>query len=200
VGEVIGIMSFKRDIADLKRFKEIMGIIFEEELPFILEHTRLGRYVPMQKRLIKKHSDEPNEVKVRRTLERLGPSFVKLGQLLSIRPDFVPKSYIQELEKLQEEVPPVAFSEIKKSIEKSTGKKLNELFKRFDKIPVASASIAQVHKAVLKNGKTVAVKVQRPGIQEIVSKDIEIMKFIARMMERHNTHSRLFLGERPWIL
>lgn len=179
-------LNLKRNIADIKRLREIAGILFEEGFDFLLDKTNLKRFVPVTKKIRgARESQVTNEVRVRRTLERLGPTFIKFGQILSVRPDITPKSYIKELEKLQDNVAPFSFEEAKKSIEQSTGKRLEEMFKSFERVPVASASMAQVHKAVLKSGEKVAVKVKRPGIKEIMQRDIEIMFFIAELVEKH---------------
>lgn len=191
-------IDIKKDIADIKRFKEILGIIFEEGFAFILENTSLHRFVPVKKKLkIKREIKISNEVRLRKTLERLGPTFIKFGQLLSIRPDFVPKEYIHELEKLQDNVPAFSYEEVKETIEKSIGNKITEIFEKFEKKPVASASIAQVHEAVLKTGERIAVKVRRPGIRGIVEKDVEIMMFIAKLLEKHVKGLRKY---RPTII
>ena len=163
-----------------------LGIVFDEGFPFILENANLKRFLPLKHKLKrKKEHKESNEVRLRKTLERLGPTFIKFGQVLSIRPDFVPKSYIRELEKLLDDVPAFSFNEVKKEIEDSTGRRLDEIFRKFEKEPVAAASIAQVHKAILKNGEKVAVKVKRPNIDYTIESDIEIMLFIARLLDKH---------------
>ncbi|MBR9699622.1 AarF/ABC1/UbiB kinase family protein [Candidatus Woesearchaeota archaeon] len=182
----------KKEIADFKRFKDILTIIFEEGFSFFLSNLKLRKHIPLKKQLKKKKIALTNEKRLRRVLERLGPTFVKFGQILSIRPDFVPKNYIKELEKLQNEVKPVAFSDIKRAVVRSTGKKIESTFKSFDEKPLASASIAQVHKAVLKTGEVVAVKVRRPGIKRVMRSDIEIMHFLAALAEKHNKGIRKY--------
>ncbi len=179
-------IHLRRDIGDIKRFREILGILFEEGFSVMLENINLHKFVPIKKRLkVKKESRVGHEVRLRRTLEKLGPTFIKFGQILSVRPDLVPKNYILELEKLQDSVPVFSYSESKEIIERSTGKKLDGIFSAFEKKPIASASIAQVHKAVLKSGEKVAVKVRRPNIKDIMGKDIEITLFIANLIEKH---------------
>ncbi|MBD3164855.1 hypothetical protein GF323_06680 [Candidatus Woesearchaeota archaeon] len=178
-------LRLKRDIADFKRFKEIIQVLFEEGFHILLENAKLSKFVPIKKKIARKKQKIPPEVRLRKTLERLGPTFVKLGQILSVRPDLVPKNYMQELENLQDNVEPFSYAEAKRTIEKGTGKKLEQIFSKFSKKPEASASIAQVHKAYLKTGEKVAVKVRRPGIVETVKKDIEIMHFIASLIEKH---------------
>ncbi len=176
-------LNIKRNIDDIKRFKEIVAVLSTEGFYFLVEHLNLKRYAPINKRL----KDMPNirqEVRLRNTLEKLGPTFIKFGQMLSVRPDFVPKRYIRELEKLQDEVTPFSYAQAKKIIEQSTGKKLKQIFKTFDQIPIASASISQVHKAKLHSGEVVAVKVKRPEAEDIIRKDLEIMAFFAELLEK----------------
>lgn len=122
----------------------------------------------------------------RKALEELGPTYVKFGQVLSNRPGILPDDLTAELARLQDQVPPFPFSTVKSSIEDSFGKPIDELFPFFDPSPVASASIAQVHKAQLPNGQLVAVKVRRPGIEEVIRADVAIMRDIAKLMMRND--------------
>ena len=177
-----------KEVRDLKRFNEILKVLFEEGFDFLLVKIGMSSRVPLTKRIkkrLKEKKDLKPEVMLRKTLERLGPTFIKFGQLLSVRPDLVPKEYAKELEKLQDSVPPFPYSEAKSIIEKELGKGVEHLFLDFEKTPIASASISQVHKATLKTGEKVAVKVQRPNVKEIMETDIEIMVYIARLLENH---------------
>jgi len=123
--------------------------------------------------------------RVRMAFEELGPAFVKFGQILSNRPDYIPSELIKELEKLQDSASPVTFNEIKTIIEQELGQTLEEAFETFDEAPLASASIAQVHLARLKTGQKVVVKVQRPNIEKIIETDTEIMLNLAGLMEKY---------------
>ena len=181
-------MDLKKDIKDVRRFKEILLVFFEEGFGYYLAKAKLHFHLPFTKRI--KPAREVNDkqvqaIKLRKAFERLGPTFVKLGQLLSLRPDLVPKEFSQEFEKLQDAVPPFTYNQAKKIIETDLGKPLTQVFKSFDKKPIASASIAQVHKAIMKNGKVVAVKVQRPNIKETIDADLDILFFIAKELEKH---------------
>jgi len=118
-------------------------------------------------------------------LEELGPTFVKLGQIMSTRPDMVPRELITELEKLQDKVPPFPAEDARRIIEEELGSSIDSLFRDFSDSPIASASIAQVHKAVLHEGEEVAIKVKRPGIDRIIETDLEIMLHLATLIESH---------------
>jgi len=125
----------------------------------------------------------------------LGPSFVKLGQLLSTRPDVIPQDIIVELKKLQDDVAPVPFHEIRQQIEQSLGTSLEEVFESFDEVPLAAASIGQVHRAVLRTdggNVEVAVKVQRPGVAQVVARDLDLLHGLARLVERTIPESRVY--------
>ena len=122
-------------------------------------------------------------VKIRQILEDLGPTFVKLGQIMSMRPDFLPQEYCDELTKLQTGAKPLAFSLIRDIIEKEYGCRWSQIFRSIDEAALGSASIAQVHQAVLTNGERVVVKVQRPGIYEVMAKDIVLLKRAAALLK-----------------
>jgi predicted unusual protein kinase regulating ubiquinone biosynthesis (AarF/ABC1/UbiB family) len=123
-------------------------------------------------------------------LKAMGPTFVKFGQVLSTRPDIVPPEYITALESLQDHVEPFSFSEVEKIVEEELGVRLSKAFAAFDAKPLAAASLGQVHRAVLRDGREVVVKVQRPGVREQVRKDIEVLMDIARMLEEHTEVGR----------
>lgn len=120
---------------------------------------------------------------IRFALESLGPIFVKFGQVLSTRRDLLPDDIVSELEKLQDQVPPFPSAQARRIIENALQKRIGELFIRFDDVPLASASIAQVHTAVLPDGSEVVVKILRPNITNIISHDIAIMYSVARLVE-----------------
>ena len=179
-------LHFIKEVRDIKRFNHILAVLFEEGFGFLLARAGLKQNIPFTQRLksrLKKSQEFKPEVMLRKTLERLGPSFIKFGQLLSVRPDLVPKDFSKELEKLQDKVPEFPFHEVKSIIEKELGKKIEAVFLDFGKKPIASASISQVHRAVLKNGDTVAVKVQRPDVKRTMETDVEIMEYFAKVME-----------------
>ncbi|MGI9042639.1 MAG: ABC1 kinase family protein [Gemmatimonadaceae bacterium] len=120
-------------------------------------------------------------------LIELGPAYIKLGQILSTRPDLLPATYVQQLENLQDGVPPMEFSEVEKCIEEELGAPVNKLFGTFDRQPLGSASLGQVHAATLRDGREVVVKVQRPGIREILSDDMEFFHELAGFLAAHTS-------------
>ncbi len=127
----------------------------------------------------------PSPERIRIAMQELGPSFIKLGQLLSTRADLFPPEYVEEFRKLQDQVPPEPFPAIRKILEKSLKKNLDEIFERFDSESIAAASIAQVHEARLHTGQRVAVKVVRPGIDKLIKEDIRLMYYLAEKIEKH---------------
>ncbi|MBI4441104.1 AarF/ABC1/UbiB kinase family protein [Candidatus Woesearchaeota archaeon] len=172
----------------LRRLEEIISVLISYEFGYLLDQTNLLRYLPLTRRVKarwKKQAHMELPVRVRLAFEQLGPTFVKLGQLLSIRPDLIPYPFILEFEKMQDRGPKVPFSIIRETVEKSTGAPLTKTFLRFDEEPVASASLAQVHRAQLKTKEWVAVKVRRPGIKEQMECDFEVMAFLATILQKH---------------
>ncbi|MBW4558520.1 MAG: AarF/ABC1/UbiB kinase family protein [Trichormus sp. ATA11-4-KO1] len=132
---------------------------------------------------------------IRNTLLDLGPTFIKVGQLFSTRADIFPGEYVEELAKLQDKVPAFGYEQVETTIEKELGKKIPELFQNFEPIPLAAASLGQVHKAVLHTGESVVVKVQRPGLKKLFEIDLQILKGITRYFQNHPKWGR----GRDWI-
>jgi len=123
-------------------------------------------------------------------LVALGPAFVKLGQILSTRPDMLPPAYVEALSALQEKGPRVPSEQIRITVERELGKTLEELFASFDHVPVAAASLAQVHRATLPDGTAVAVKVQRPDLKRLVGRDLDAMTLGLRWLYRLSPRRR----------
>jgi predicted unusual protein kinase regulating ubiquinone biosynthesis (AarF/ABC1/UbiB family) len=122
---------------------------------------------------------------IRETFLELGPTFIKVGQLFSTRADLFPSEYVEELSKLQDKVPAFSFEQVESIIEKDFGRTIPELFKSFDPIPLAAASLGQVHKAQLQSGEEVVVKVQRPGLKQLFAIDLDILRGVARYFQSH---------------
>ena len=136
--------------------------------------------------------DEPSEVHeqaiaFRKRLVELGPAYIKLGQVLSTRPDLIPDLYVRELEKLQDDVGKMPFADVVETIESELGGRLSKLFAHFDEEPIGTASLGQVHAAELRNGRSVVVKVQRPGIREQLADDIEFFRELAHFLTAHTS-------------
>lgn len=167
-----------------QRYRQIVTVLVEEGFGTALD--QLGMRAPWVASLrgdrVRVLEPTP-EQRVRRTLERLGPAYSKIGQLLSVRPDLIAPSYAMELAKLQDEMEPFLFEVARGEIEESFGQPLTELFASFEKQPGAAATIGQVHFAVLPDGTPVAVKVQRPGIRDVIEADLEILQAQARRIQ-----------------
>jgi ubiquinone biosynthesis protein len=181
-------MSLTRYIATMGRLM-VIGTVLARQLLADLPRRMSLAVPPQSRRKISRYlrTQQPRisgAQRARETLQRLGPTFVKFGQFLSIRPDLVPADYCAEFRKLQDKVPPFAFSEVREQLASEHGRDLEEIFTEFDQTPVAAASVAQVHRARLRGGEEVAVKVQRPKVRERMEEDILIMLFLAHLGER----------------
>ncbi|MGD2011154.1 MAG: AarF/ABC1/UbiB kinase family protein [Desulfobacterales bacterium] len=184
----IGVIG--RTYRNLNRYRQILAVLLKYGFGDLLELLKLDQYVAAGLQLISKK--QPIKVEkltrpqgLRMALEELGPTYIKLGQILSTRPDLIPVDFLQELSKLQDKVPPFPAHAARKIIETELGVMPENLFTQFDDTPLASASIGQVHRAQLQDGREVALKVQRPGIQKVIEVDLEIMLHLATLMEHH---------------
>jgi ubiquinone biosynthesis protein len=174
----------------ISRYGEIASVLVKYGFGDLLSRLNIEKYLSVGKRLFRvkqrKHIEAISRWdRVRMALEELGPTFIKLGQFASNRPDVLPPELIASLERLQDSVPPFPEHEAVMIVENELGKPVWELFEHFSETPIASASIAQVHKATLKSGQEVAVKVQRPRIHDQVLTDLEIMYHLAALLEKH---------------
>ena len=179
---------FYQKLKVIKRFNYILLVFFGAGFSALLYRAGLKKHIPLSARLNQKQKEIDEEVlavKLREALEKLGPIFVKFGQIFSTRSDLLPEAYIQELEKLQCEVKTFPFKDAKKIIEKNLKKPLSDLYDNFQTTPFASASLGQVYKAKLKTGETVAVKVQRPRAKDQIKIDIQVLLMLARFAENH---------------
>ena len=176
----------------LKRLSRILYVSWKNGLLTMLVEAepegRVARWLGFYAR--RRHFSKPRAVRLREALESLGPIFVKFGQMLSTRRDLLAPDFADELAKLQDRVPPFASDRAIAEIENGLGMPLTEAFSEFDPVPIASASVAQVHFARLHNGHDVAVKVLRPGMEHIVNHDIDLLDTFAQLIERFSEDGR----------
>jgi ubiquinone biosynthesis protein len=132
------------------------------------------------------------EQRIRMAFEELGPTFIKLGQVLATRPDLIPMSLIEELRRLQDRVPPFPAEQARAEIERELGRPIPELFASFSDAPLAAASIAQVHRATLHDGSAVVVKVRRPGLESVIANDLDILNALAAFLEENAPETKQF--------
>lgn len=183
--------NLSRGIDDAQRLREIVSVFFEAGFERQLLDLNLCRLVPLPRRLVcglrAAPLGRPASVAARFRLacEKLGPTFVKLGQMLAIRPDVVGEEAAAEFAKLQERAAPVPQSDILKAIDEQLGGDWHRSFRSVTPKPVASASVAQVHRAVTHDGKHIVLKVQRPGIRAEVTRDLHLLALLARLLERY---------------
>lgn len=195
------LLHIRRTYRNVKRIRQIVKVLLRHGLGRFVEEINLQRFIPIGQRLrafgrygvyLEKHTLAE---RTRLAFEELGPTFIKLGQLLSSRPDLVTKTFADEFRKLLDEVPPFPSEEAKKIIEKELGRSLQDICSYFDDTPVAAASIAQVHHATLKDGTDIVFKVCRPKIEESIENDINILYLIARLMLRYIPEGRFYNPE-----
>ncbi len=184
----IGVIG--RTYRHLNRYRQILTVLFKYGFGDLLEMLKIDQYIEVGLQMISRNRGARVErltrpQRLRMAFEELGPTYIKLGQILSTRPDLIPMDFIQELSKLQDEVPAFPFKEVCKVVESEFGRPPEDLFDSLEEEPQASASIGQVHRAVLKDGDAVAVKFQRPGIRKIIEVDLEIMLHLATLAEHH---------------
>ncbi len=184
----IGVIG--RTYRNLNRYRQILGVLFKYGFGDLIERLRIDDYIEIGLQMIsRKRRPRVDRLtraeRVRMALEELGPTYIKLGQALSTRPDLVARDLVQELSKLQDHVHSFPYRQVQAIFKAELGAHPESFFLNFEEAVIASASIGQVHRAVLKSGETAAVKVQRPGIRRIIEVDLEIMLHLATLMERH---------------
>ncbi|HHT9128696.1 MAG TPA: ABC1 kinase family protein, partial [Candidatus Wujingus californicus] len=185
-------------IRDIRRFNQILRILTKHGFGFAIQQLHLERHVigrgVIKIRMLKRFTEpqESRSVRLRKVLEELGPTFIKLGQILSVRPDLIPIDLCDELSKLQDQVPPFDYGDIKKQIKESLGSYPEELFSAFNSTPIAAASLGQAHQARLKTGEDVVVKVQRPDIRRTIETDIDILYTLAQLAGRYMADIKVF--------
>ncbi len=186
-------LKYYKTYKRIGRYRQVIFVLAKYGFDDIVD--RIGPDIisrRLLKRRGKKKAEQPTAERIRLALTELGPTFVKFGQLLSTRPDVIPEEYITELEKLQDKVEPFPIEDVKSIFLLELGKEPESIFTRFEEIPIASGSIAQVHRASLSDGKRVAVKIQRPRIRKIIETDLEILQELSNMFERHIPEARWY--------
>lgn len=181
-----------RTLKNAARLRTIVGVFAKHGFHNVAERIKLGQF--LLERFSAKSDIEKFSIaeRIRMSFEELGPTFVKLGQLLATRPDLVPEDFVYEFEKLHDRVNPLPFETIEQVLKEEFGNQLYEYFQSFDPVPLGSASIAQVHKAKLKNGAEVVIKVQRPGIVLTINEDLNVLYFLAGLLETYLEETRPF--------
>lgn len=188
---------FRATYKSANRIRQIINVFLNYGFGKVIDQIHLSRFIPFRKR-IRSFGQWPN-VKVPTTAEKLrmafselGPSFIKLAQILSSRPDLITRQYADEFKKLQDRVPPFPTADAVRIIEEELGFPLNDVFSEFDQEPLAAASIAQVYHGRLLDGSDVVVKIQRPNIREQLETDINILSAIANLLEKYVPESAFF--------
>lgn len=186
-------MSFYTRYRNIQRAREIANVFIKHGFGFLIDHIGLFEYLPLKKRgTVTDSSKIPAAVRIRQVLEELGPTFIKLGQMLSTRKDIIPGDILRELEKLQDEVKPFNTEEARNIISEELASPPEEVFGDFSEEPIASASIGQVYKARLLTGEDVIVKVKRPNIEKVVSEDLEILFDLAEFLEHRFEWAKMY--------
>ena len=183
-------LSFNRNLRTIKRYRTILGVLIKYGFGHFVEQLNIDYYLERGKRIVSPRAEKilqrhSQPQRLRMAMEELGPTFVKLGQLLSTRPDVLPRAYTDEFSKLQDEVPALPAAEIRRQIEHQLGQPVEALCQEFHDVPLAAASIAQVHRGRLYSGAEVVFKVRRPGITTTVETDIDILMGLAHLIEQH---------------
>ena len=190
-------LALRKSLRHLNRYREILRILVKYGFWDVVEKIQVGLIFDISKKILprmekKEYAILGTPVRLRMAFEELGPTFIKFGQMLSVRPDLIPPQIAEEFTKLQDEVAPVPFQILKPVIEKEYGATLSETFTQFDENALAAASMAQVYRARLKNGEEAAVKILRPNIHQIIETDLEILFNLAELIEKHIPESKLY--------
>ncbi|MEE2961145.1 MAG: AarF/UbiB family protein [Myxococcota bacterium] len=181
------VKSLRTAIKDVTRLRQIVLILVKHGFGAVVTKLGLGDIVGLRSTQIKANKDEEKltfAVRIRLSIEELGPTFIKLGQILSTRPDLVPPDIILELQKLQDDVPPMDKEDVFNQVRDELGENADEIYKYFADEPLACASVAQVHRAILKDDVEVVVKVKRRNVDGTIDSDLNILHFLAQQSEQ----------------
>ena len=193
-GERVGLLHTGQD---LKRVNELAGVLLKYGFGDMIRRFGLAAPVEQAGKLVRQRIDRelltmPPAVRLRKALEEMGPTFVKLGQILATRVDLFPVDWIAEFEKLQDSAPPIPFPELRPLLEKSLGKPIDSVFAEIDPVPLGTASIAQVHRAVTRKGETVVLKIQKPGLQRMIDSDLRLLHHAATLAMDNSVEIRRY--------
>lgn len=181
----------------IQRLTEIVAVLVRHGLSYLVHRVNLGRYLPRRKQIARADEVEALDrsnlaCRLTRAMEELGPTFVRLGQLLSSRPDLLDEEYIREFERLQDRVAPFPAAEARAIVEREFRRPVAELFASFSEEPAASGSLAQVHHATLLDGTEVAVKIKRPGVERIILTDLSLLRPLAEYAASQSPDLQMF--------
>src|SRR5438045_5129139 len=167
----------------LKRYKDVVALLVKYGRSDLVEHasTSLLHGKPGSTALIA----QPKADELADDLEKLGPTFIKLGQLLSTRGDLLPEPYLDALSRLQDQIEPFPYEIVEQIVSSELGVRISKIFPEFDREPMAAASLAQVHRAYLRDGRAVVVKIQRPGVRDLIVNDLEALEEVAGFIDAH---------------
>lgn len=193
---MVSFIKINRDIRSIKRYLNIVRVLSVYGFDQVLEMLGFTDVVARSRRVFSRSIPDIARLtaaeRMRLALEELGPTFVKLGQILSTRPDVIPESFVREFEKLQDSVPSFPFEDVLLQIKSELGGEVDRFFSMIDPVPLAAASIAQVHRARLTTGEDVVIKVRRPGIAQVIESDINAMMSLADLAKRHLSGSEIY--------
>ncbi len=185
------LLAINQTLRNLKRYAEILRILARHGFGDVVQEVKLDRLIERgvsmvsAGRLAPEFERLPRQVRLRKAMEELGPTFIKLGQVLATRPDLVPPEWADEFKNLQDDCPKLEFEQIERRLDEEFPGRRSEIFKSIQHKPLAAASMAQVHRAVLRDGTHVVIKELRPGIRELTETDMEIMRALAHWAEQH---------------
>jgi len=168
----------------LKRYKDIALLLIKHGRSDVVKHVGLQDALE-QDALVETTTGESKADELAQDLEKMGPTFIKLGQLMSTRADFLPPAYIHALTRLQDKIDPFPFEQVEAIFSAELGVRISKAFSEFEAKPLATASLGQVHRAAMLDGRVVVVKVQRPGIRDIITEDMEVLEEIAGFLDKH---------------
>lgn len=190
-------MTIFRGARELRRLRELLGILlrygFDDMVHWLgMERSAgfLGRW--FAKELPPDVRRQPTEVRLRLALEEMGPTFVKLGQIMATRVDLLPPEWISQLETLQDQAAPLPFAQLRFQLERSLGARVSDCFREVDEVPVGSASMAQVHRAVTHAGEEVVLKIRKPGIEDKIKADLRLMRQLADIVGAQSPELRRY--------